>query len=144
MYSGDAPSFGVWPANSLGTVVSSGSLEGFGTQSIYLFVDVSRQRQLQQQPLLPETSQSSIVQPSCILDCSHPSGNFQGGGGVGFVNHDSSFRQSSFIDYSMATRSNNSPVAVRKNYDLRLAQLMVLHLNQCYTQKTSLKFGHKI
>ncbi|GMH26271.1 hypothetical protein Nepgr_028114 [Nepenthes gracilis] len=118
MYSGDALSFGVWPTNSLGTAVSSGSLEGVGTQNTDLFVDVSRQQQLQQQPLLPETSQSSIVQPSCLLACSQPSRNFQGDGGVGFVNHDSSFSQSSFIDYSMAARSNNSSVAVRQNYDL--------------------------
>ncbi|GAB4828710.1 hypothetical protein Ancab_018375 [Ancistrocladus abbreviatus] len=113
MYSRAAPSSGTWPSGNLGTVIPNGNIEGLNSQNINLFSDIlcESQQQLEQQPLLPEISESIIVQPSCLVVPSQQSTNFQEGNRLGYLNHSCSINRVSVID-SIPSQSNSSPMNV--------------------------------
>lgn len=110
--------FGAWPANSLGTGGPSGNIGELNNQNGKILMDLMQQQQQQQQSILPESSRSINVQPSCVVVPSLSSASFHMGNSSDSFNQNSNFTRSAIIDYSLiSSQSNNSSLIITQASD---------------------------
>ncbi|XP_077230890.1 two-component response regulator ORR21-like [Tasmannia lanceolata] len=115
--------FTTWPPNHLGTVGPASNLGGLSSQNNNILVQI-----LQQQTVLPESSHTINVQPSCQIVPSQSSNGFHTGNNAVPVNQNPSFNGCSIIDYSLlSSQSNNVTLGVGQISDRDFKNMGVLN-----------------
>lgn len=104
----DIPSgYNAWLPNNIGSIGSMGNQGGLNTNKNNTLRQVLPQQQLHQS-VLPESSHTINVQPSCVVVPSQSQNNFHGGNMPVPFNQSSTFSSSGMVDYNFHSSQPHS------------------------------------